>query len=107
MKGIILQIGVLISTTLWMLRDNPLSTDLTKTQAYHLTKAFANRPHSGARTPLLKKSNTIGVIFPFHFDTNCALTAFVGQKQTPAALQAAAVRSLLKDMSVCKLAHII
>lgn len=105
MKGIIHQIGVLLSTTLWMLRDNPLITNLTKKRVHHFGKERANPPYSGTRNPHLKMSNAFGVILPYHFDTNGAMTPFVDQKQMPAAVQAGAIRSLLTDASIRELTH--
>ena len=107
MKAIIHQIGVLLSTTLWMLRDDPVIRDLTKMRAHHFSKERANRLHSTTRNPHLIMSNAFGVVISYLFDTNSAVTTFVDQKQIPAAVQAGAIRSLLTDSSIRELTHIL
>ena len=107
MKAIIHQIGVLLSTTLWMLRDNPVNSDLTKKRGHHFSKERANPPYSGTRNPHQKMSNAFGVILPYHFDANGAVTPFVDQKQMPAAVQAAAIRSFFTDSSIRELTYIL
>jgi hypothetical protein len=107
MKAIIHQTGVLLSTILWMLRDNPVNSDLTQKWVHQVSNERANPLHSGSHNPHLKMSNAFGVILSYHVDTNTAVTPFVDQKQMPAAVQAGAIRRLLKDISIRELTHIL
>jgi hypothetical protein len=52
-------------------------------------------------------SNTFGMILPYRFDTISAVTPFVDQKQTPAAVQAGVISCLLTDTSIRELTHIL
>jgi hypothetical protein len=107
MKAIIHQIGVLLSTTLWMLRDNPVNSDLTKKRAHQVIKERANPLRSDTRNPHLKMSNAFGVALSYLFDTNSAVTTLVDQKQMPAAVHAAAIRSFFTDSSIRELTYIL